>query len=153
MEYHDGRFAKDARFRFFAMNTILRHDTITKSNLYMKSLNDKKCTMQQLRQMIINDKSILSKINVYCSSMRSSKGYWLKRYIELKNMVKQNGIPTKFFILSAADYHWPDLFRLLCPDKKYEELSDNEKRNLMHDNPITVFCIFFSTTHGAVERF
>ena len=90
--------------------------------------------------MIINDKSILSKINVYCSSMRCSKGYWLKRYIELKNIVKQNGIPTKFFILSAADYH--DLFRLLCPDKKYEELSYNEKRNLMHDNS----CIFFSTT-------
>ena len=30
MKYHDGRFAKDAPFRFFAMNTILRYDAITK---------------------------------------------------------------------------------------------------------------------------
>ena len=41
--------------------------------------------------------------------MRSSKGFWSERCIELKNMVRQNGKPT---ILSAADYHWPDLFEL-----------------------------------------
>ena len=74
--------------------------------------------------------------------MRSSKGYWSKRCIELKNKVRQNGEPTIIFTSSAADYHWPDLFRLLCPDKKYEELSDNEKRNLMHDNPIIVAYFF-----------
>ena len=74
--------------------------------------------------------------------MRSSKGYWQKRSIELKNMVRQLGKPTIFITLSAADYHWPDLFKLLCPDKYFEELSSNEKRKLMHDNPIIVAYFF-----------
>ena len=74
--------------------------------------------------------------------MRSSKGYWQKRCNELKNMVRQIGNPTIFFTLSAADYYWPDLFNLLCPNKKYEELSEKEKRQLMHDNPIVTAYFF-----------
>lgn len=79
---------------------------------------------------------------VYCSSMRSSKGYWQKRSIELKNMVPQIGQPTIFFTLSAADYYWPDLFRLICPNKDYKDLSEDEKQKLMHDNPIIVAHFF-----------
>ena len=47
-----------------------------------------------------------------------------------------------FFTLSAADYHWPDLFRLLCPDKHFDDISDKEKRKLMHDNPVLVAYFF-----------
>ena len=43
LQYHDQRFARDPRFSFFAMNAILRHDAISKSSLYMKSLE--KCTI------------------------------------------------------------------------------------------------------------
>ena len=31
IDYYDGRFAKDLRFRLFAMNTILCYDAISKS--------------------------------------------------------------------------------------------------------------------------
>ena len=59
LQYHDQRFARDPRFRFLAMNTILRNDAISKSSLCMKLLENKKCTIQQLRQMILNDNTIL----------------------------------------------------------------------------------------------
>ena len=74
--------------------------------------------------------------------MRSSKGYWQKRCNELKSMVRQIEKPTIFFTLSATDYHWPELFNLLCPNKKYEELSEKEKQHLMHDNPIVTAYFF-----------
>ena len=68
---------------------------------------------------------------VYSSSIKTSKGYWQKRCTELRNMVRQLGKPTIFFTLCAADYHWPDSFRLLCPDKHFDDISDKEKRTII----------------------
>ena len=52
------------RFRFFALNTIMRHNTINMSNLCMKSIKDKNCTITRLREMIKTDLSILGRIMV-----------------------------------------------------------------------------------------
>ena len=152
MEFKDGRFAKDPRFRFYALNTVMRHNAISMSNLCMRDIKEKNCTVNRLREMIKNDSSILGKIIVYSSSIKSSKGYWTKRCSELKNMVQQLGKPTIFFTLSAADYHWPDLFGILCPEKRYEEISDDEKRKLMHDNPLLVGYFFQHRVNLFVEH-
>ena len=57
-------------------------------------------------------------------------------------MVRQIGKPTIFFTLSATDNHGLDLFNLLCPNKNYENVSEIEKRQLMHHNPI-IHAYFF----------
>lgn len=57
-------------------------------------------------------------------------------------MVRQIGMPTIFFTLSAADYHWPDLFRLLQPNSNPDSLNDQERRVLMHENPAKVAWFF-----------
>ena len=45
-------------------------------------------------------------------------------------------------IKSAADYHWPDLFKLLAPDIPYSNLTSQQKRDLMHNNPLIVsYCL------------
>ena len=64
------------------------------------------------------------------------------RCSELKHTVQQLGKPTIVFTLRASDYHWPDLFRILCHEKKYEEISDDDKRKLIRDNTILVGYIF-----------
>ena len=102
MEYKDGRLAKDPRFRFFALNTQMRHNAISMSNLCIKAIEDKTCTLNRLKEMVIEDKSILNKLMVYSSSIKSSKGYWQKRCTELRNMVRQLGKPTIFFYVKCG---------------------------------------------------
>ena len=41
MQYKDGRFARDPRFRYFALNTIMRHSTILQSSLCTNDLKSK----------------------------------------------------------------------------------------------------------------
>ncbi|KAL7290849.1 hypothetical protein TKK_0015583 [Trichogramma kaykai] len=138
MCYKDGRFAKDPRFRYFALNTILRHNAITQSNLYVKKFKLSGLTILELQDMIKKDSSKLANIMVHCARIKSTKSYWSRRYRELTNMVDQIGKPTIFFTLSAADYHWPDLYRLLAPSTDYSDLQSEQKRKLMHDNPLIV---------------
>lgn len=53
-------------------------------------------------------------------------------------MCEQIGTPTFFFTLSAADYHWKDIFRLIDGNTPYESISELDKKRLMHENPMIV---------------
>lgn len=53
-------------------------------------------------------------------------------------MVEQLGKPAVFFTLSVADYRWPDLFKILVPNRNYSELTMVEKMSLINENPILV---------------
>lgn len=136
IEYHDGRFARDPRFRFFALNTLMRHRAIQDCNLYARKSKIDKMDIETLKKLINDDQSLLNHIMVYTSNLRSTKPYWNQRCSELLSMVEQLGKPTIFFTLSAADYHWKSLFQLLTPDSDLSEISEKRRAQLMHDNPI-----------------
>lgn len=68
----------------------------------------------------------------FCSSLRGKRPYWS----ELQEMVNQIGTPRVFFTLSAADYNWHDLYRLLKSDNDITELTESERKQIMHENPI-----------------
>ncbi|XP_012146256.2 uncharacterized protein LOC105663231 [Megachile rotundata] len=142
MLYKDGRFAKDARFRFFAMNTVLRRFAIQRSNIFIRNHGLGRLSLSDIRQRVRNNPAFLNQIMVYCSSLRSTKPYWRLRFSELSAMVNQLGLPTIFFTLSAADYHWPDLFSLLAPGTDPASLSERQRRDLMHENPLLVAYFF-----------
>ena len=40
MKYKDKRFAQDPRFRFFALNTIMRHGMLQKSGPYRRNADE-----------------------------------------------------------------------------------------------------------------
>jgi len=53
------------------------------------------------------------------SSLHGKCSYWNKSRDELTKMINQQGTPTFFFTLSAADTKWPDLHALMpakCPN-------------------------------------
>lgn len=135
--YHDGRFARDPRFRFFAMNTLLRHKAISECNLYIRrnKLLDK-LDIKSLKENIQDDPSLVKNIMVFAANLRSTRPYWNQRCSELLAMVEQLGKPAVFFTLTAADYHWRDIFRLINPNVDPTELSEGDRAKLMHDNPI-----------------
>ncbi|KAL7291691.1 hypothetical protein TKK_0014481 [Trichogramma kaykai] len=152
MHYEDGRFAKDPRFRYFAMNTILRHSAISKSNIYIKNMNIKGETLQELQNRITENRSLLYNIMAYYTTLRSTSAYWHRRSNELTHMVDQLGKATIFFTLSAADYHWSDLFRLLISEWDIDDLTDNERRQVMHENPIIVGYFFQERAHILINN-
>lgn len=118
MNYHDGRFANDLRFPYYAYNTLARWDALNCGNIYIRLNNLAHSSNEDLRAMVDDpDFDIASNIMYHGASLRGTRAYWRQRCSELTEMVRQLGTPTIFFTLSAADYHWPDLFRLLAPNQ------------------------------------
>lgn len=74
--------------------------------------------------------------------MRSTKQYWFQRKAELICMIKPRTHLTVFFTISAADYYWPVLYRLLTKQDDVSRLSANQRSQLMRDNPDLVAWYF-----------
>ena len=67
--------------------------------------------VNQLQDMA-NDK-IGERVARFGSSLHGTRSYLNKIRAELTNMINQQGTPTFFFTLSAADTKWPDLHVLM----------------------------------------
>jgi len=143
MQYRDGRFANDPRFPYYAYNSLARWDALNCGNVYVRQHRLEGLSADDMLAMA-HDRNcdLASSIMYYGVSLRGTRAYWKQRCSELIQMVRQLGTPTVFFTLSAADYHWPDLFRLLCPTVDPDTLSEGQRSALMHDNPYTVAWFF-----------
>ena len=53
MLYHDGRFAKHSRFRYFALNTEMRHRALQTGRIYVRqNPHDDHLSVDELRDMV-----------------------------------------------------------------------------------------------------
>ena len=141
MQYPDKRFINDARFRFFAMNSYLRWQALSVVSAFAKREKLESLKVRDMRAKLQTDPNFYQKVMFNATRTRSTRSYWRQRCWELLDMVEQIGTPAVFFTLSAADYHWPDLFRLLS-NTNPEDLTDQQRRELMHDNPGVVAYFF-----------
>ncbi|KAK3910005.1 LOW QUALITY PROTEIN: ATP-dependent DNA helicase [Frankliniella fusca] len=121
MLYHDERFAKDERFRYFIMNSEMRWNSLNIE--YFKE-----------------NPWVVNQIMHFGSRLRTTKPYWKSRCAELSDMVDQIGTPTVFFTLSSADYYWPDLFRLMGHD--VNSLTIQQRAQLLSQNPFIADTFF-----------
>ena len=79
MQYHDGRFAKHPRFRYFALNTEMRHRALQTGRIYVRqNPHDDHLSIDELRDMIGREGEVFSnRVLHYASGLRgtrSSKG-------------------------------------------------------------------------------
>ena len=118
MQYDDGRFARHPRFRFFALNTEMRHRALQTGRVYVRQHpGDGQLSLDELRDMVGRQgEAFSSRVLHYASSLRGTKQYWQRQRSRLLSMVDTLGLPTVFFTHSAADLQWPELARLICPD-------------------------------------
>ena len=118
MQYDDGRFARHPRFRFFALNTEMRHRAIQTGRVYVRQHpGDGQLSLDELRDMVGRQgEAFSSRVLHYASSLRGTKQYWQRQQSRLLSMVDTLGLPTIFFTHSAADLQWPELAQLICPD-------------------------------------
>ncbi|KAK3924461.1 ATP-dependent DNA helicase RRM3 [Frankliniella fusca] len=144
MNYKDSRFSSHKIFPYFAWNSVMRWECLTKGTVYMKKLPEfKKVNVNLLKVFMKCTPDIGKDVMVYSSSIRSSRDFWYSRSSELQDMVKQIGLPTIFFTLSAADFHWPRLYDLLKEISHQNELNETERHNLMFNNPKICSDYFF----------
>ena len=141
IRYHYQRFAKHATFRFFAMNSIMRWRALTDGNVFVNETDAelRHCTVKDLKEMVGKDKKILEQIFFHGSDISGSRSFWRSRYEGVRVLPEQLGKPPTLFVtLSAADYHWPDLYRIFCDGVEPENMTEGSRRILMEDDPTTV---------------
>ena len=105
MKYDDGRFARHPRFRFFALNTEMRHRAIQTGRVYIRQHpGDGQLSLDELRDMVGRQgEAFSSRVLHYASSLRGTKQ---RQQSRLLSMVDTLGLPTVFFTHSAADHQW-----------------------------------------------
>ena len=152
MQYHDGRFAKHPRFRYFALNTEMRHRALQTGRIYVRqNPHDDHLSMDELRDMIGREGEIFSnRVLHYASGLRGTRQYWFKQRSRLIAMVDTLGLPTVFFTHSAADLQWPELARLICPN---DTDSSSSRLKALNDNPAIADWFFYHRITKFVEVF
>ena len=93
MWYKDGRFARHPRWRYFALNSIMRWRALQGGKVYVKqNLNDEQIDVKNIQEMISNgNKNLADKIMRYGEGIRGSRQFWMARSYELSDLIKQIG--------------------------------------------------------------
>ena len=85
----------------------------------------------------------------FLQTVRGTPAYWAHMMLENLAMLKQLGVPTFFFTVSANDYHWPEIIQTIA--KQYGEsftsdevlsMSWETKSMWLRSNPVTAVRAF-----------
>jgi len=117
LHYHDNRFGKHPRFRYYIYNLMMRHRSQATTSFFVKkNIGDGFPTSIQelnIRLQQFPDDKLAEQVMRFGSSLRGTRSFWHKAKNELTDMISQLGCPTFFFTLSAADTKWPDLHAIM----------------------------------------
>ena len=146
--YEDGRFAKDKMWCFFVLNYWQRKRNQKQGSYFVDNFyKNGPATLQELQEQIENkDWRWIENITYYGSCVNGSPSYWRKRRDEIHSWINYHveeghGAPSAFMTLSCAEYHWPDVERLI--KERYEmaglEVPDFSKKGAAkHVNDFTL---------------
>lgn len=121
MKFHDSRFAQDPRFRYVAMNTLMRMQVNAKSTYYVtkntKDGHDEGLDLEAIKAAFVNPEDpqaqrILNSIVRHSASLRGTRPFWAGKRANLETYVRSIGSPSTFLTFSAADYHWDSLHKV-----------------------------------------
>ena len=142
MLYHDGRFAKHPQFRYFALNTEMRHRALQTGRIYVcQHPHDAHLTVDDLHDMVGREGEALSNRGLHlASSLCGTRQYWFKQRSQLIALVDTLGLPTVLFTHSAADLQWPELSCLICPE---DSQSSTSRSQALMQNPAIADWFFY----------
>ncbi|XP_050303800.1 uncharacterized protein LOC126741439 [Anthonomus grandis grandis] len=132
LQHMDRRFARTD----FLLYAFKKCQLIQLTNAVYTALRKKKnekgtYTVGQVRQtnfieqLIRNDQGFH-----FLSKVKNSPAYWKQEKTKLLCMIRQFGIPTLFFTISAAETAWPELIAILAKVVDNKELNLEEASNL-----------------------
>ena len=112
----------------------MRWRALDEGKIYVKQkLNEGQLDVSDIKEMISNgDKHLADRIMRYGEGLRGTRQFWKARRQELSDMIKQIGHQGLiFFTFSAADFHWPELHKLM---EQEGESAKVRQKNII-DNP------------------
>ncbi|CAB4420703.1 unnamed protein product [Rhizophagus irregularis] len=91
LQYKDGRFARHARWRYFALNSQMRWQALQEGKVYVKqNLTDAQITITDIQERITQgDNYMANRIMRFGEDLRGSRQFWYARCNELNDMIKQ----------------------------------------------------------------
>lgn len=137
LSYKDQRFSMHPRFRYFALNSLLRWKSNTNAKMFIKRNFLNSLTSSQIVYKLMNDQKFVDSVRTSNKEVRSTNSYWYLRTQELFDMIDFIGPPNFFITLSAADQFWPDLRMLLDSQSEFENETNQIKHQiqLLNNNP------------------
>ena len=95
----------------------------------------------------------------FLENVRGSPAYFQRVMYDVLGMIRQLGIPTWFFTLSAADMQWPDVIQTIArqygtilTDDDMKAISFEEKSKWLRRNPVTA-ARHFQHHHNTFQLF
>ena len=76
----------------------------------------------------------MKRVHRYAAKVSGTDQYWFQRYLELKSLLEQKGIPTCFWTVFSADTYWPQLHSLM-PHFQTETISHSARTQAVVDIP------------------
>lgn len=103
-----GRFARHPHFRYWVLNTIMRHDAKKATNWYLRThKEDKELSVEDIREMLETGdaKGLAQRVSHAGAKLPGSKPFWQNAQRELIAQIRspETGTPHVFFTCSSAD--------------------------------------------------
>ena len=118
--YEDGRFATDKMWAFYALNYAVRKKNNDSGAYFVNGFFDNgPQTLAELQDKVMDgDMSWVNRLAYFSYHVKGSPGYWRFKRSEVYSWINhhiesKHGPPSLFITLSCAEFHWPDIKRLL----------------------------------------
>jgi ATP-dependent DNA helicase PIF1 len=135
--WHDQRFARHARWRFFVFNMYMRQKARSTAQFYVsRTSNIKDLTREELTEALETDASLLPQIVRQGALLPGTHPYWRNRSGSLQahaRFLSPSAAPV-FLTLSCADMQWHDLQRHLPRFTDYLTGDDRTRQRIVWSN-------------------
>ena len=118
--YEDGRFATDKMWAFYALNYAVRKKNNDSGAYFVNGFFENgPQTLVELQERVKDgDMSWVNRLAYFSYHVKGSPGYWRFKRSEVYSWINhhiesRHGPPSLFITLSCAEYHWPDIKRLI----------------------------------------
>ena len=146
----DGRFSKDPDY-FLTLQYAVEHKQVQDQlNIAIRQTSGRQYQGEDINAGHLKNPNVLNnlihqdKAYRFLKNIRGSPPYWQNMFFETLAMIRQRGIPTWFFTLSAADLQWPEVIQgiaaqygTIYTEEEVRNLSWETKTRWLRSNPIT----------------
>ena len=135
--WHDGRFARHARWRFVVFNMLMRQKSSSSAQFYVSRASHlKDYTRDELTEALETDPNILPQIVRHAADLPGTRPFWRSRGTNLQahaRFLSRAAAPV-FVTFSCADMQWHDLQRHLPRFAEYVTEDNSTRQKIVWSN-------------------
>ena len=162
----DGRFTKDVEYLLTVQYAVESKQVADDASIVLRQSQGRQYRGQALTAGAVQNQSVLLQMihrddaYKFLKNVRGSPAYFQKVMYDVLAMIRQLGLPTWFFTLSAADMQWPDVIQTIAKqygstfsDEEVAAMSFEEKSKWLSHNPVTAARHFQYRLNTFVQKF